>query len=220
MANPQIENGYLKVANEIWDNLNKIHLSDGERRCLGVVIRKTYGWGKLKDNISLSKFQELTILSRQRVCISLKKLVTKKILGSQRNGTTNITTYWFIKDYEKWLLTNQRKDTSNQKDTSTSHLFDTKLVNEKTHTKEINKYIKKGTSLKTVFKPPTLEEVRSYCKERDNSINPTTFIDHYETTEWMRGKNKIKNWRACIRTWENKDQKGAKYDLPPLKPLG
>lgn len=50
--------------------------------------------------------------------------------------------------------------------------------------------------------PPKLKDVEKYCLERKNNINPESFIDHYETNGWMRGKNKIKSWKACIRTWE------------------
>ncbi|MCH7758977.1 replisome organizer [Patescibacteria group bacterium] len=62
------------------------------------------------------------------------------------------------------------------------------------------------------FSPPDLEEVKKYCQERNNKINPQAFIDFYETSNWMRGKNKIKNWKACIRTWEsrNKDEQKEK----------
>lgn len=54
------------------------------------------------------------------------------------------------------------------------------------------------------FTPPTLEEVISYCRERGNAVQANKFIDHYEASGWMRGKNKIKDWKACVRTWEDK----------------
>lgn len=53
------------------------------------------------------------------------------------------------------------------------------------------------------FIKPTVEEVKSYCDERGNQINPKHFVDHYDAIDWMRGKNKIKNWKAVIRTWES-----------------
>jgi len=52
------------------------------------------------------------------------------------------------------------------------------------------------------FAPPSLEEVTEYCKERDNKVDPQSFVDHYETNGWVRGKTKIKSWKACVRTWE------------------
>jgi uncharacterized protein YdaU (DUF1376 family) len=56
------------------------------------------------------------------------------------------------------------------------------------------------------FTPPTLSEVIDYCNQRANSINPQRFVDHYSANGWMRGKNKIKDWKACIRTWEQNDK--------------
>jgi hypothetical protein len=57
------------------------------------------------------------------------------------------------------------------------------------------------------FTPPTLQEVTDYCKERGTGVNPQKFLDHYEANGWMRGKNKIKSWKACVRTWEGNEQK-------------
>lgn len=55
------------------------------------------------------------------------------------------------------------------------------------------------------FTPPTLEEVQAYCQERGNRINPQRFVDRNESTGWMVGKNKMKSWKATIRTWEAND---------------
>jgi hypothetical protein len=55
--------------------------------------------------------------------------------------------------------------------------------------------------------PPQTEDVKSYCQERSNGINPEMFFDYYQSRGWMIGKNKMKDWKAAIRTWErnNKD---------------
>jgi len=55
---------------------------------------------------------------------------------------------------------------------------------------------------KKVFKKPTIEEIKAYCDERKNSIDPHRFFDHYESTGWKVGKNPMKDWQAAIRTWE------------------
>lgn len=52
------------------------------------------------------------------------------------------------------------------------------------------------------FTPPTLEEVEDYCLERNNGIDAQTFIDFYSSKGWMIGKNKMKDWKASVRTWE------------------
>lgn len=50
--------------------------------------------------------------------------------------------------------------------------------------------------------PPTVDEVRDYCLERKNKIDPESFINFYESKGWMIGKNKMKDWKAAVRTWE------------------
>lgn len=60
------------------------------------------------------------------------------------------------------------------------------------------------------FTPPTLEEVQAYCQERKNKVDPQRFIDFYTSKGWFVGKNKMKDWRAAVRTWEKKDN--AKHD--------
>lgn len=57
------------------------------------------------------------------------------------------------------------------------------------------------------FVPPTFIEVKTYCDERMNGVDPQRFIDFYEAKGWYLGKNKIKNWKACVRTWENNNAK-------------
>ena len=60
------------------------------------------------------------------------------------------------------------------------------------------------------FVPPTLQEVKAYCQERNNGINPEQFIDFYESKGWFVGKNKMKDWKAAVRNWEQrrKEERG------------
>lgn len=55
------------------------------------------------------------------------------------------------------------------------------------------------------FTPPAFEEVEAYCSERRNGVDPQRFIDFYETKGWMVGKNKMKDWKAAVRTWEQRN---------------
>jgi hypothetical protein len=70
---------------------------------------------------------------------------------------------------------------------------------------------RKGTGR---FTPPSLDEVIQFCNERNNSIEPQKFLDHYEANGWMRGKTKIKDWKACIRTWEGNTAPGQPSPAP------
>lgn len=60
------------------------------------------------------------------------------------------------------------------------------------------------------FTPPSLEEVTAYCRERGNGINPQAFIDFYASKGWKVGNQPMKDWKACIRTWEQRDRKPVK----------
>ena len=72
---------------------------------------------------------------------------------------------------------------------------------------------------KSTFVKPTLEEVSEYCKERNKGVNPEKFINHYTSNGWMVGKNKMKDWKSAVRTWENSEiskQRGSssRQELP------
>ena len=69
---------------------------------------------------------------------------------------------------------------------------------------------KSGGKPQRVFVPPTLDEVKDYCWERNNHIDPQAFIDFYSAKGWMIGKNKMKDWKAAIRTWEQRNNTSAK----------
>ena len=54
------------------------------------------------------------------------------------------------------------------------------------------------------FLPPTFTEVQTYCTERRNNVNADAFIAYYESNGWMVGKNRMKDWKAAVRTWEHR----------------
>lgn len=67
------------------------------------------------------------------------------------------------------------------------------------------------------FVPPTVEEVRAYCAERQNSIGAELFVDFYQTRGWTVGKGKMKDWRAAVRTWESRDRTDRPREEAPPK---
>ena len=64
------------------------------------------------------------------------------------------------------------------------------------------------------FVAPRVDEVKSYCEERDNGIDPEAFIDHYESKGWMVGKNRMKDWKAAVRNWERSRKNDTTEDNP------
>lgn len=66
------------------------------------------------------------------------------------------------------------------------------------------------------FAPPTVDEVRAYCKERGNHVDPQRFVDFYTANGWTQGHGKkIKDWRAAVRTWEGREAQRT----PSAKPM-
>ena len=57
------------------------------------------------------------------------------------------------------------------------------------------------------FKKPTPEEIHQYCLERNNFINWQQFYDFYESKGWKVGNQPMKDWKACVRTWEQRNKK-------------
>lgn len=55
------------------------------------------------------------------------------------------------------------------------------------------------------FKPPSVEEVAAYCVERGNNVDADRFVDFYAAKGWKVGNQPMKDWRACVRTWEKRD---------------
>lgn len=75
----------------------------------------------------------------------------------------------------------------------------------------------KDSFVRKRFTPPTVEEVRSYCQERNNGINPEAFVDFYTANGWTQGRGKpIKDWRAAVRTWEARDKQALPVQRPVL----
>lgn len=77
--------------------------------------------------------------------------------------------------------------------------------------KEINSSASTTTKRKR-FEKPTLSQITQYCLERNNNVNTEQFYDYYESNGWKVGKNAMKDWKACVRTWERNG-----YDRPIKK---
>jgi hypothetical protein len=60
---------------------------------------------------------------------------------------------------------------------------------------------------KAFFKKPNVDQVKDYCIERNNNVDAEAFLDFYESKDWKIGKNKMKDWKAAVRTWERRETK-------------
>ena len=59
------------------------------------------------------------------------------------------------------------------------------------------------------FAKPTVEEIRAFCAERGNGIDPQRFFDYYEARGWLIGNQPMKDWQAAVRTWESRESARA-----------
>lgn len=102
---------------------------------------------------------------------------------------------------ERWKQKN-----TNECESIPTHTNDTYNDNEYEYDNESSKEDKKEKiNKKKKFIKPTLDEVKSYCLERNNKIDAQRFIDYYEANGWKVGRNSMKDWKAAIRTWEKND---------------
>ena len=110
-------------------------------------------------------------------------------------------------DRFEWLLSKRQRDIEYRKwkwkDETVIVIENTQSKVKESKVKENN--IKKDNTLPSKFIKPNIEEITKYCLERKNKINPKSFLDFYESKWWMVWKNKMKDWKACMRTWESRD---------------
>ena len=95
---------------------------------------------------------------------------------------------------------NRQISVSNQSNISSVNVNDN--VNEDTKVSINKENSVKEKSPTSRFVPPTIDQIRDYCIERNNLVDPERFYNFYQAKGWMVGKNKMKDWKAAVRTWE------------------
>lgn len=205
MASPQKENGYTAIANEIMDALCRTRISGEERQILDCILRKTYGWHKCEDAISLTQFVTMTGINKPHVIRAIHGLLLKNIISVAEKGNEPAKVYKFIKDYNEWIAL-PKKVTLPKKAivvAKNGNLPLPKMVPTKeTITKET---ITKDKSPK-IFIPPTEEDVKKYCDEKGYKTNPIRFVGYYQSIGWLVGKKKMIDWKGAIRGWEARNK--------------
>ena len=135
MANPQTEHGFTRISNEIMEALARIRINGEAWQVLNVILRKTYGFNKKEDKISLSQFVLSTLIKRPNVCRALNKLKTMRIIIQIDNG--NIQSYRFNKDFDTWVSLSKTIQGVSKLITPIIQI-DNKSLSKTIHTKEID----------------------------------------------------------------------------------
>lgn len=178
------ETNYTTIDNDIFKNKN---LSSKSVGILCTMLSLPSDWDFTELGLCTIRNESRTLIRS-----ALKELEDSGYLVRVRNrnekGQLTTTTYDVYEKpmYQKptLVLPTLEKDTQ----------LNTNIIN--------NLNNKKKEIYKERFIKPTIEEIKTYCDERGNNVNPNKFYDFYESKGWLIGKNKMKDWKACVRTWE------------------
>ena len=132
MASPQKEDGYIPIANELAEAFARIQLSGYEIRVLWVILRKTYGWNRKYDGISITQFERATNIERRNIVRTLKRLQKKHLIVKNDNGF--ITKWGLQKNYERWQI---KSNINLKRDKLLSKMTTKTIVNFDTHKRHI-----------------------------------------------------------------------------------
>lgn len=148
--------------------------------------------------------------SRGKVSRFILSLETDGQIVQQKN---NVTTLISICNYNEY----QTDGTTDNASSSTTDGRQTVLqtdTNNKNNNLNNDNTDNKGVEEKAKrFVPPTIDEIKIYCLERKNKVDPDKFFNFYQSKGWMVGRSKMKDWKAAIHTWE-KSEKPGQYTHP------
>ncbi len=203
MAKPQLEDGYTPIANEIMEALSKIRIPGEAGQCLHFIIRKTYGYGKKEDWISLSQFVDGTNLLKPTVSRALRKLLGMNMIIKKDNAIG--VTYGLQKDCDKWKPLS-KKITVIEKDNKGSTK---KIIGGSTKKiPTVNRYYKRNI---TKDKEP-IDKFNSWVKENQDKIYHIAFnLVGYQFKEGSDYDKMVREEIRKMRAWIiGNPQKGNK----------
>lgn len=228
-ASPQKENGYTAIANEIMEALARFRIPGEARQVLDVIIRKTYGYGKLVDTISTSQFSELTGLPKQYIHKVRKRLLYANLITVYKNEYSQTLSYSFQKDHTKWnsiqkkiLCIKKGMDKKGrnctQKVTQTVPNIPTTITINK-YTKEIHEffdYFILKTKKKLHLNPPRAAIIKSRLKEGRTLDELKKAVDNFIQDTWS-DRHKYIDVVYCIGIRNKVDNLERWLNIPAKK---
>jgi len=114
MANPQIEDGYTRIANELLEALAKTKIHSEARQVFDAIMRRTYGFNKKADMISIGQLAADTGKQKRNVVRALNNLIDMKLIIKTDTTVSYDTTvshdtnkpkiYSINKDFISWVV--------------------------------------------------------------------------------------------------------------------
>lgn len=145
-----------------------------------------------------------TGISEQSVRTALDKLKrTGEVTTQSTNKFTviNVVNWGKYQDFEEDDNQQNNQQITNNQPTTNQQLTTSKQINKETK----EQYIE-GEKPTKRFVPPTPAEVRKYCAENGYNVDCDRFVDFYESKNWYVGKNKMKDWKAAVRSWHSRNK--------------
>jgi phage replication O-like protein O len=152
MANPQKELGHTSISNELFEAILRTPWTRAQYAVIFFIIRKTYGWGKKSDKISISQFARVLPYSKTTIIRTLKRLKTMNVAVQLKvgGGKKNASEWALNKNYEDWqtvslgvTVTLQSSKLSHSSPQTVTRGLHTKETNTKETTKERILFFKK-----------------------------------------------------------------------------
>ncbi len=180
-----------------------------------------YAWlshKKLLEDLPIIDITKRSFIDRMQKLVDFKILTYKLV---KEGGTFSL--YGFGENYINLVQSTDYGMQLTNKGNAVNHQEGMQSTNYPVCSQPTNKDISIKDNLnkdKTInieskkFTPPTLDDIKNYCLERNNDIDAERFLDYYTSNGWMVGKNKMKDWRAAIRTWEKTQTKTNKSSKP------
>lgn len=177
-------------------------------------LSRNNGWVDDNDDIffifAQEELQEALNISHPTCVKAMKKLVEYDLLDIVRQGLNKPNKLYIKKlkiftshGSKKTLLPDVKKVNANKTELSKTESIDSGSKPSAAPTTKKHKERR--------FVKPTVEEVRAYCEERQNGIDPEYFVDYYEARGWVVGKTPMKDWKATVRTWEKRESPSTPY---------
>ena len=154
--------------------------------------------------VGRAKISMATGLSERKVRTSLERLEKTKEVTIKSTNRFSIITICKYDDYQMLDDIDQPATRPTNDQQTTNHQTRMKEINNKEENILSKDNIKEESKPSRIFRKPTVEQVAVYCKERNNTIDAQSFVDFYDSKGWVVGKSPMKDWKAAVRTWEQK----------------
>lgn len=236
MANPQIENGFTAIANELLEAIYKVSLSDYEHRIFWLIVRKTYGYKKKLDWIAQRQIVDETGINKQNVSRTIKKLLAKKMITKEKKQIG------IQKDYDNWvpIKSNLNRLPKSSKQITTviptdykSNLNRGTQKKKETITKEIyidilNYWNNKNiiitamteilkTQMRTALKKFKKDEIFLAVDNYSTALKDSSYFydNHWSLLKFLKQGNGVPEWLADGSYWisyQNRTEKKKEHD--------